>query len=100
MTLLRAAGFDARRVPLSGAQEGYPGDVVAAGMVWQVKRRARGLKSLYAWLDGHDVLAVRADHKPWLVVMPLKTWLEREVLRQESSGDTQGASAQEEGEAS
>jgi len=65
------------RVPLSGAAGGsYTGDVVGLGLRWEVKRRADGFRSLYDWLEGKDALAVRADRRPWLVVMPLETLLE------------------------
>jgi hypothetical protein len=64
------------RVPLSGAAGGrYAGDVIGLGMRWECKRRKDGFKRLYDWLDGADALAVRADRRPWLVVMPLETLL-------------------------
>ena len=60
------------RVPLSGAAGGrYAGDVFGLGLKWECKRRKDGFKQLYDWLDGADALAVRADRRPWLVVMPL-----------------------------
>jgi len=65
------------RVPLSGAAGGsYTGDVVGLGLRWECKRRKDGFRQLYDWLDGADALAVRADRRPWLVVMPLETLLE------------------------
>ena len=65
------------RVPLSGAAGGsYTGDVIGLGLRWECKRRKDGFKQLYDWLDGADALAVRADRKPWLVVMPLERLLE------------------------
>lgn len=65
------------RVPLSGAAGGnYTGDVIGLGLRWECKRRRNGFKQLYDWLDGADALAVRADRKPWLVVMPLERLLE------------------------
>ena len=65
------------RVPLSGAAGGrYAGDVIGLGMRWECKRRRDGFKQIYDWLDGADALAVRADRKPWLVVMPLDRLLE------------------------
>jgi len=74
------------RVPLSGAAGGsYTGDVVGLGLRWEVKRRADGFRSLYDWLEGKDALAVRADRKPWLVVMPLETLLEITEARSESA---------------
>jgi len=72
-----AALIGGERVPLSGAAGGsYTGDVKGLGRKWEVKRRADGFKQLYKWLDGADALAVRADRKEWLVVMPLETLLE------------------------
>lgn len=65
------------RVPLSGAAGGsYTGDVVGLGLKWEVKRRADGFRELYKWLDGKDALAVRADRREWLVVMPLERFME------------------------
>src|SRR5690625_3530045 len=72
-----AALIGGERVPLSGAAGGsYTGDVTGLGMRWEVKRRKDGFKELYKWLDGAGALAVRADRKEWLVVMPLETLLE------------------------
>lgn len=63
------------RVPLSGSAGGsHSGDVVALGLKWEAKVRRDGFKQLYAWLEGRDALAVRADRKPWLIVMPLDTF--------------------------
>jgi len=74
------------RVPLSGAAGGsYTGDVIGLGLRWECKRRRDGFKQLYDWLDGADALAVRADRKPWLVVMPLETLLEIVEARSESA---------------
>ena len=65
------------RVPLSGAAGGrYAGDVVGLGLKWECKRRKDGFKQLYSWLEGKDALALRADRRPWLVVMPLDRLLE------------------------
>ncbi len=64
-------------MPLSGAAGGdYSGDVKALGLCWQVKSRANGWRTLYAALEGHDALAVKADRKVWLVVVPLDTFTE------------------------
>lgn len=71
----RGAGLEARRVPLSGAAEGFKGDVLitdASGKVWtaECKVRADGFKQIYGWMaDYIDVLTLRADRKPRLVVM-------------------------------
>lgn len=73
------------RVPLSGAAGGrYAGDVIGLGLRWECKRRRDGFKQLYDWLDGADALAVRADRKPWLVVMPLETLMEIVEAKEEA----------------
>ena len=61
----------AERVPLSGACGGrYSGDLdhgyLGRG---EVKVRGNGFKQLYDWLGENDFLCVKADRKPWLVVM-------------------------------
>jgi len=60
-----------RRVPLSGAMKGYKGDVIGLGMTWECKKRKGGFKTLYKWLGENDALAIQADRKEWLVVIPL-----------------------------
>lgn len=71
-------GVFARRVPLSGAQEGYPGDVsVEVGPhKWtiEVKARADGFRELYKWTSGVDVVHVVADRKEPLAVVPWWLW--------------------------
>jgi hypothetical protein len=59
------------RVPLSGAHGGTFGEDVLLPNGWraQVKSRAEGFKTLYAALGEADVLALKADRKPWLIVM-------------------------------
>ena len=37
----------------------------------EIKRRARGFKTIYDWLASNDFLAMRADRKPWLVCMKM-----------------------------
>ena len=71
----RAAGLDARRVPLSGGAEGYPGDLILDGRRYEVKRRARGFALLYRWLGDNAGLILRADRKEPLVVVPLEAYL-------------------------
>ena len=63
-----------RRVPLSGAAGGAFGGDVHLPNGWRVscKARADGWKRLYAELEAADVLAVRADRRPWLAVLPLE----------------------------
>src|SRR5690606_24385478 len=67
------------RVPLSGSAGGsYIGDVVGLGMTFECKARKDGFKMLYGWLDGEgvDALALKADRKEWLVVLPVEKLLE------------------------
>ncbi len=63
------------RMPLSGAAGGaFAGDV-ALPNGWRVecKARADGWRTLYALLETADVLALKADRRPWLAVLPLDT---------------------------
>jgi hypothetical protein len=70
----KAAGLRARRVPLSGAVADFKGDVeiITDNRLWtaECKHRAEGFRQIYGWLaDYIDVLTIRADRKPRLVVM-------------------------------
>lgn len=79
--LLTAAGIKARRVPLSGAVEGFGGDLLVEDgdgeARWESKVRGdgNGFSLLYRWIEDAAVLAVRADRKPWLVVVRLEDWI-------------------------
>ena len=72
-----------RRIPLSGAQNGFENDVLVPSPIGElraeVKRRKSGFSTLYGWMEDErekpDVVAFRADRKPWLVAMPLETFL-------------------------
>ncbi|MHB1701890.1 MAG: hypothetical protein ACYCSN_17520 [Acidobacteriaceae bacterium] len=78
------------RVPLSGAAGGsFSGDVVAGGLRFECKVSASGFKQLYEWLGDNDALAVKADRKPWLIVMTLEKW--KEVVAGESQRQKNGA---------
>jgi Holliday junction resolvase len=75
--VLQDHGFAAERVPLSGAARGrFGGDVsvplLSRDMRVGVKCRADGFRELYRWLDGADLLVVKADRAEALVVLPLK----------------------------
>jgi hypothetical protein len=75
--LLQAAGFAAQRIPLSGSAGGrFVGDVtvplLGVDRVVEVKCRGSGFSQLYGWLDGRDLLIVRADRRKPLVVVPLR----------------------------
>ena len=67
-----------QRVPLSGAAGGeFSQDVVLPnGWKAQVKARADGWRTLYTNLEGADLLALKADRRPWLVVLPIDRFIE------------------------
>jgi Holliday junction resolvase len=78
---LRERGFEAERVPLSGAAHGsFAGDVQMPllGVVkrWEAKIRADGFKELYRWLAGHAGLFLRADRRETLVVLRMDDFCE------------------------
>jgi len=73
--ILREMGLNAERIPLSGAGGGsFSGDLIVNGKIAEVKGRKDGFKSLYSWLEGRDILFIRADRKEWLVILRLKDW--------------------------
>ena len=74
---LQDRGFGAERVPLSGSAGGsYVGDLTVPLMgvdrVVEVKARATGFAQLYGWLEGRDMLVVKADRREPLLVLPLR----------------------------
>ena len=73
---LKAGGFAAERVPLSGSAGGrFTGDVVmpllGRDLCLEVKARATGFRKLYSWLNERDVLILKADRREPLVVVRL-----------------------------
>ena len=73
---LQEHGLGAERVPLSGSAGGsYVGDstvpLLGVDRCVEVKARANGFRELYAWLDGRDLLVIKADRRVPLVVLPL-----------------------------
>lgn len=50
--------------------------VLPDGKRVQVKHLRDGFRMLYSWLATADVLALRADHKKFLVVLPVDYFLE------------------------
>ncbi len=74
--LLKRAGINAVRVPLSGATEFAKGDVLVEGRTCEVKLRKAGFKELYRWIEGKDLLFLKADRKEYLVVMRVKDLVE------------------------
>jgi Holliday junction resolvase len=75
VTLLREAGIDAYRVPLSGAARGFKGDVHikkdGRTFVLEAKSRAR-LGFIYKSLRENDFLAIKQDRSDPLVVLRLE----------------------------
>ncbi len=77
--LLKEAGLEARRVPLSGSAPGYPGDLEVdlpgLGRVL-VEVKARKWVALEAWLEGRGLLVLKPDRRPPLAVLPLEGLLQ------------------------
>jgi hypothetical protein len=73
-----AAILGGQRQPHSGALAGvfgagYAGDVkLPSGLRIEAKARRDGWRQLYAWLANVDALALKADRKEWLLVIPLE----------------------------
>jgi len=78
LALLKEAGLEARRVPLSGSAPDYPGDLEVElpglGRVL-VEVKARKRLALEAWLEGRGLLVLKPDRRPPLAVMPLEALL-------------------------
>ncbi len=76
---LKAAGLEAKRVPLSGSAIGYPGDLSvtfgARKRCVEVKARA-DFRTLHSWLEGRDALILKADRRNPLLVVRLADVLE------------------------
>jgi hypothetical protein len=88
---LQDRGFAAERVPLSGSAGGkYCGDltvpILGRDHLVEVKVRAFGFSQLYAWLEGRDILVVRADRKRPLVVVPLALAIEIATAAERNKG--------------
>lgn len=63
--------LNAVRIPLSGSTEFQKGDVIVEDFICEVKLRKDGFREIYKWLEGNDILFIKADRKPYLVVMPV-----------------------------
>ena len=66
-------GIPAQRMPLSGALGGdMSGDLRIGTLRAEVKARANGagFRTLEKWLAGNDLLFLRRNRQPPLVVMP------------------------------
>src|SRR5215510_12750128 len=73
--LLLELGLVCSRVPLSGAAGGdFSSDIHLEifGQVHRVEVKARRqFRTLHAWLAGAELLLLKADYQPPLVVLPL-----------------------------
>lgn len=74
-------GLSARRVPLSGAVEGYEGDVIVElpnhrELKVECKCGQQVPGFFYKHLEGNDALIVRRDRQQALIVLRLSDWLE------------------------
>jgi hypothetical protein len=78
LAILKEAGLEAKRVPLSGSAPDYPGDLEVelpglGRVVVEVKARKR--VALEAWLEGRGLLVLKPDRRPPLAVLPLQALL-------------------------
>jgi Archaeal holliday junction resolvase (hjc) len=88
---LQDKGFAAERVPLSGSAGGsYVGDlsipILGLDRIVEVKVRGRDFTRLYQWLEGRDILVVRADRRQPLVVVPLALGIEIATAAESNRG--------------
>jgi len=84
---LRDNGIEAKRVPLSGACDGFKGDIRLwlhnCGFCEQMeytaevkaRKNAAGFKQIKNWLGDNDILFLKEDHAPPLVVMEWSTFM-------------------------
>jgi len=87
----RRAGFEANRVPVSGAAPAMKGDVVVkisegVELVIECKRRTGGYKELFKWLDetvdkGVDMLVLGVGRQKPVVIMRVDKFIELVLKR-------------------
>jgi Holliday junction resolvase len=83
VNFLKSEGMRANRVPLSGAMEGFKGDVLVQTRVdqplmhFECKSLANGFKFVYESLGDNDALCIRADRQEPLIVLKLSKWTEQ-----------------------
>ena len=99
---IRGRTLTARRVPLSGAMQGFKGDVLVGEMCdcvdreqmfsevllpclrhdhraedrIEVKRRAQGFKRIDAWLADNYAVVYRSDRNEWCITLRLTDYAE------------------------
>lgn len=72
------AGIPAKRVPLSGAQAGWKGDIrIGDYLVAEVKarRNGEGFATLEKWLADNALLFLKRDRREPMVVVEWQTYL-------------------------
>ena len=76
--ILQSFGHRAKRVPLSGAAEGFKGDLwlqlLKQELHIECKARGHGFNFLYQQLAGNDAVVVKADRQDPLIAMPLRAF--------------------------
>jgi Holliday junction resolvase len=79
--ILGQAGYRAKRVPLSGGAEGFPGDIhweIVPGyaiIIEAKNRKSAPIKKLQEWLGDKDMLVLKTGGEIW-AFLPLKRLLE------------------------
>ena len=73
-------GFFSKKVPLSGAVEHYKGDLILKLMdkdyQVEVKARKDGFKTIHKFLKSNDILALKSNNKPFLLVLEIDKFIE------------------------
>lgn len=83
LRILKEHGFQAQRIPLSGATEFQKGDILMEDkFLIEVKRKKSGYRKFYEELNGKFAIFLREDRKDWLAVIRLHDLLNllKEVL--------------------
>ena len=98
VAVLQHAGFAAERVPLSGAARGRFGGDVSVPLLGidrrvEVKVRGNGFREIYQWLNGAELLVVRADRCEPLVVVPLRLATEVAALAERAHAKARAPTA-------
>ena len=84
-------GFFSKKVPLSGAVEHYKGDLILKLMEKEyqieVKARKDGFKTIHQFLKSNDILALKANNKPFLLVFEIDKFIE--IVKEYQNGCNQ-----------
>jgi hypothetical protein len=92
---LQQNGFFAEKT----SRTGYAGHdltvpLIGADRRVEVKCRAKGFRELHAWLDGADILIVRADRKEPIGILPLRLAAEVAAKADDYRGNIKGEKRQ------